>query len=283
MKLTKHITTTMQSIALGMILVACGSAKSLQTATSAPEATANATLTNSKYMATVASNNSDQSNITAKVKVVVDVDGKATSTSGSLKMKRDDVIQISLVDPILGAVELGRIEFTKTNVLIIDRVNKQYIDVPYSSVSFLKKANIDFNSLQSLFWHEVFEPGKPKATPEHFTLSDIGGKVDLVYIDKMLTYRFGTTKESGLLNETNVMDNNDKAYAFNFAYRNFIQFEGKSFPKDMTMSFTMGGQTTSLSLSISSMKNSADWSTRTAAPSKYTKADPEKIFKNLVK
>ena len=154
-----YIAVGIACITLCWGLTSCKSTKPI-VSPNAPIDNASTVFAADKYMSLVASNNSTQANLTAKVKVVVDVDGKSVSTSGSLKMKKNDVIQLSLVDPLLGVMELGRMEFTKTRVLIIDRVNKQYVDLPYSDVSFLKQANIDFNTLQSLFWHEVFEPGK---------------------------------------------------------------------------------------------------------------------------
>ena len=236
-----------------------------------------------KYLSMVTSNNTTQTNLTAKVKVVVDVDGKSNSTSGSLKMKKNDVIQISLVDPLLGVMELGRMEFTKTRVLIIDRINKQYVDLPYSDVSFLKQANIDFNTLQSLFWHEVFEPGKSSTKAADFQFKDNGNNIDITFVDHMLTYKFATKKQQGQLQETVITNNTDKNYRFAFNYDNFTTFYSKPFPREMTMAFTASSQTTSLSLTLSSLKNSSDWTARSTAPSKYTKADPEKLFKALVK
>jgi len=236
-----------------------------------------------KYFNKVTSHNSSEKNLTAKVKVVVEVDGESISTSGALKMKKNDVIQISLVDPILGAVELGRMEFTRTRVLIIDRVNKQYVEVPYQEVSFLQKANIDFNTLQSLFWHEVFEPGQTSVSPTNFKIADLGDKVDFVYVDKMLTYQFVTQKSEKILTETNITNPNDKAYQFMFYYDQFEKFQNKLFPRNMKMAFTADGQMTTLALSLSSIKNGADWAARSSAPSKYTKADPEKLFNMLVK
>ena len=158
-KLKSYIAISFTCITLCWGLIACKSTKTV-TPTDTPTANTTTVFAADKYLSMVTSNNTTQTNLTAKVKVVVDVDGKSNSTSGSLKMKKNDVIQISLVDPLLGVMELGRMEFTKTRVLIIDRINKQYVDLPYSDVSFLKQANIDFNTLQSLFWHEVFEPGK---------------------------------------------------------------------------------------------------------------------------
>ncbi|MBO4451583.1 MAG: DUF4292 domain-containing protein [Bacteroidaceae bacterium] len=281
-KLKQYIAFSITCITMCWGLTACKSTKPV-TPTDAPAANTTTIFDANKYLSMVTSNNTSQANLTAKVKVVVDVDGKSNSTSGSLKMKKNDVIQISLVDPLLGVMELGRMEFTKTRVLIIDRVNKQYVDLPYSDVSFLKQANIDFNTLQSLFWHEVFEPGKSSTKSADFQFKDNGDNIDIMFVDHMLTYKFATKKQQGQLRETVITNNTDKNYRFAFNYDNFTTFYSKPFPREMIMSFTASSQTTSLSLTLSSLKNSSDWTTRSSAPSKYTKADPEKLFKALAK
>lgn len=236
-----------------------------------------------EHLSTVEANRSTQKHLTAKVRVEASVDGKTVKTNGTLRMKRDDVIQLSLSDPLLGALEVGRMEFTKTRVLIIDKVNKQYIDVPYSDVGFLKNANIDFYTLQALFWNEVFEPGSKQLRVSDFTFEDRVNIIDLNYKDKMLAYRFSTQRDSGLLIQTEITGAANNGYKFDFTYDGWQDFEGKQFPKQMVMSFVMGGQTTSLSLDLSSLKNTSDWVARSTVSDKYTKADPEKIFKMLVK
>ena len=281
-KLKSYIAISFTCITLCWGLIACKSTKTV-TPTDTPTANTTTVFAADKYLSMVTSNNTTQTNLTAKVKVVVDVDGKSNSTSGSLKMKKNDVIQISLVDPLLGVMELGRMEFTKTRVLIIDRINKQYVDLPYSDVSFLKQANIDFNTLQSLFWHEVFEPGKSSTKAADFQFKDNGNNIDITFVDHMLTYKFATKKQQGQLQETVITNNTDKNYRFAFNYDNFTTFYSKPFPREMTMAFTASSQTTSLSLTLSSLKNSSDWTARSTVPSKYTKADPEKLFKALVK
>lgn len=282
MRHSLHMIVGMICIGTCIALSSCKSSKPVVNPNS-PIVSTNTTFAADKYMSMVASNNSTQANLTAKVKVVVDVDGKSVSTSGSLKMKKDDVIQLSLVDPLLGVMELGRMEFTKTRVLIVDRVNKQYVDVPYSDVSFLTKANIDFYTLQSLFWHEVFEPGKKTAKASDFQYQDSGDNINITFVDKMLTYKFETQKKQGQLNHTLITNNTDQTYRFAFSYDKFTSFYNKPFPREMTMSFTTADQKTSLSMSLSSLKNASDWVARSSAPSKYTKANPETLFKMLVK
>ncbi len=95
------------------------------------------------------------SNFTSKVRVTITQNGKEITTNGSLRMRYDDVIQITLVDPLLGIAEVGRVELSPENVLIIDRMNKRYVSTSYDEFSALKSRNIDFRTIQAFFWQEA--------------------------------------------------------------------------------------------------------------------------------
>ena len=92
--------------------------------------------------------------ITSKVKFSVEVGPQKLTLTGNLKMKRDDVIRVQLM--AFGFVEAGRIEFTKDYVLIMDRINKQYLKASYIQMDFLRNSGLHFSSLQALFWNELF-------------------------------------------------------------------------------------------------------------------------------
>ena len=94
-------------------------------------------------------------NFTSKVRVTLVQDGKSTTTNGTLRMRYDDVIQLTLVDPVLGVMEVGRMELSPDNVLIIDRVNKRYVSTTYQEFTALKSRNIDFETIQDFFWKEA--------------------------------------------------------------------------------------------------------------------------------
>ena len=93
-----------------------------------------------------------------RVKIVAD-DGKDLSTNGQLKMRWNDVIQISLVDPLLGVMEVGRMEISTDSVLVIDRVNKRYISDSYQRLSTLTGVPVTFDMVQDLFWEQVQKTG----------------------------------------------------------------------------------------------------------------------------
>ena len=87
--------------------------------------------------------------ITSKVKFSVEVGPQKITLTGNLKMRRNDVIRLQLM--AFGFVEAGRLEFTKDYVLIMDRINKQYLKAPYRQIDFLRNSGLNFYALQALF------------------------------------------------------------------------------------------------------------------------------------
>ncbi|MBO7470232.1 MAG: DUF4292 domain-containing protein [Bacteroidaceae bacterium] len=90
--------------------------------------------------------------VTAKVRLELSSNGKSTSVGGMLRMKRNDVIQLSLVT--FGVLEVARIEMTPEYFLLVDKMGRQYVKASYNDVSFLRDADVDFYTIQSYFWNE---------------------------------------------------------------------------------------------------------------------------------
>lgn len=272
---------------LTLTLASCSSSKKMQGSTPAGEP---AVFSAEQYLQTVRDNESEATHLTAKLHLKIAMGDQAISSTGTLRMKKDDVIQLSVLDPILHVTEVGRMEFTRTHVLIIDRFNKQYIDLPYDEVDFLKQANVDFNTLQALFWNELFQPGQdePQAKAYTYQAPDgtaplTTGAVDISYTDRILKYRFHTEQPTGTLLQTTISGTRGSGAQFVCDYGDFVRFKGKTFPANMTLSFAMGAQSASLTLDLSSLRDNADWSARTYPPASYTKADTENILRALVK
>ena len=121
--------------------------------------------------------------LTARLALTLKAGTKEISVNGSLRMQRDDVIQLSLT--FLG-MEVGRMEFTQQDVLLVDRFNKQYVRVPYGELDFLQRARLDFEALQALFWNELFVPGSSGKLSElmsRFKVSEYGDYVRFVLDD----------------------------------------------------------------------------------------------------
>lgn len=222
--------------------------------------------------------------LTANAKVRFSgIGGKNLSVNGKLEMKRDNVIRISL--RFLG-MEVGVMEFTPQDVLVVDRMNKQYVRASYTDVSFLKQANLDFFALQSLFWNELFIPGQHSLTDsdlKRFSLKKTGNEFILTPNETpKLTYCFYTNETSALIERIMVRGNNaSEKGEFSFSYTDFQTLDNNPFPSKMDMSVKGTGKDISLTLSLSSINNDSSFKQTTSVSSKYTRKDVKDVLGKL--
>lgn len=271
------------------VLTACRSSHSVTNNNNKNESSSSTTTitkTNCKeaksYTANVAKVKANKTCISASAKAKIKYGNSDLSVNAQLRMKRDDVVRLSL--RFLG-VEVGVLEFTPQDVLVVDRMNKRYVRTAYSDVSFLSAAELDFYSLQSLFWDELFVPGERSAEnfTSRFTMSERNSKNILTLSDSpRLTYTFTTSPTNYVVEQLLVKgkNSNDKGQ-FAWSYTNFEKFAGRSFPTTMQMTVSGIGKDVSLNLNLSNLKSDSDWNTRTTISSKYTRMSIDEVLNGL--
>lgn len=237
-----------------------------------------------------------QRNVTfvgSKLKFTVNVGDKEISLTGNLRMKRDDVIRLQLM--ALGLVEAARLEFTQDDVLIMDRINKQFLKAPYNKVDFLRNSGINFNTLQALFWNELFQPGKTVLNEEDrklFTLQSLGdGEAIINFEDgdgekvrSKMFYSWLVNELTGRIKMTNIMyrDGSNGNTQLNWDYREFKDLGSKPFPSDMNVTLTTPKKEVKLGIKLNSLNNDDDWDLRTRVSSKYREVEVDEILRRIM-
>lgn len=94
-------------------------------------------------------------NFTSKISLTITMGGKNVSTSGSLRMRRGEVMQVSLLDPIVGWTEVGRMELTPKSILIVDRFNKRYVETSYGELSRYAPFSLTYSMIEDMVWQEA--------------------------------------------------------------------------------------------------------------------------------
>ena len=242
-------------------------------------------MTETEYLENVMSNADGREALTAKVSMSVDLNGKgATKVNGTLRIKKGEVVQLS-VAPLLG-IEVARAEISPDGVLVIDRVNKRYVQVSFAEVKALANVELDFHALQALFLNEVFLPGKENVTARDvsaFRMERVPEGVELdVKRAKRFSYRFLTEAPEGWLKESRIGLKNTP-YLLTWAYGDFRALGSRKFPAHMQLSFEGGRKPVKAAFALSRMSTNADWETRTEVSSKYEKVKLEDILKQLLK
>ena len=268
------------TLMVGLMAASCGSKKA---ATSGSVDMSG--FSETAYLKAVVDNAPKFDAFTAKMRLSFSFGNEEMSVGGSIKMKRDEAIQLSLVAH--GIVEAARIELTPKHLLVLDRIGRRYVEVKYSDLPFFKESKVDFYTLQALFWNELFLPGVKHV--ERGDIDNFGitrGETQATLTaekGKRLSYSFLTALATGLLEESriHVSAKRENDYQLNWAYRDFLALGGKQFPAAMNLSLQGTEKPMKAAFSFSRWDTRVDYEPLTI-PNRYKQVDTAEILRNLL-
>ena len=272
----------MALMALPLVLASCGSKKVVQ-----QEKPVVVNTEDAKFLDKVKENAVSTKFITSKVKFTVEVGAQNITLTGNLKMKRDDVIRLQLM--AFGFVEAARLEFTKDYVLIMDRINKQYLKAPYLSIDFLRNSGLNFNSLQAMFWNELFQPNRTTLSNEDmqkFTTNTDSEDVVISLSDTKIDYSWLANQNTGRIKMTNILykDRLNGNSQLNWDYVGFTQLENsnKQFPNDMKVTLNTQNKEVKLGIKLNYIGHETEWETRKEISNKYREVNIDEILRRFM-
>ena len=262
-----------------------GACKSKQKATEEPAPVTAETVQQRQFLQKVNDNAQHAKFITSKVKFTVEAGPQKISLTGNLKMKRDDVIRMQLM--AFGFVEAARLEFTQDYVLIMDRINKQFLKAPYAHVDFLRNSGLNFYSLQALFWNELFQPGMKKVSDESLKKYDamLGGEDVVIRLEEgKMNYSWLASEKDGRIKMANILykDRLNGNSQLNWDYTAFQKMGSKNFPTNMKITFTSPKKEVKLGLTLNYLGNESEWETRTEVSNKYREVSVDDILRRFM-
>ncbi len=276
-------------LALPILMGACGSSKKILketglntsvelnnvTENNTPEATVN-------YVQKVCANASTAKNIVSKIDFNLKTGSKDITVDGKISMRRDEVIRIQLSP--MGLVEVGRMEFTPDDVLIMDRIHKQYVKVGYNEVSFLRNNGINFNSLQALFWNQLFVPGTASIQEKDMRkFEKIDGNISIE--DGKMKYEWNVDLATAYIQSARVVYNGSSGKSsLSWQYGNFKKFQTTQFPTEHSVKFTISnGKEMNVNVSMGGLKDDNGWDAETKVPAKYKAVAFQDVVNQIMK
>lgn len=263
---------------LVLLLSSCSSTKTVKKSVSIDG------MDETEYVETVLTNAVSPSALTAKMALTLNLDGKGdTKVSGTLRIKKGEVIQMSIA-PFLG-IEVARAEFSPKGVLVIDRMNKRYVEVSFAELGTLLNVDWNFHTLQALFLNELFIPGKIELTSKDANAFELEQLPAGIWLDvkkaKRFRYRFLTEAPEGKLLKSRI-ELAGTSYGLSWDYSDFQMLRGKRFPSDMNLLFNGGKRPIKMAVKLSRLSTNSDWETHTGVSDKYERVELEDLMKILL-
>jgi len=290
----------LMTLGLPLILVSCGAKKNLvkdapvvqKTVAKSDKMADEVELKKLSFVQKISDNSVYASNIVGDLRFNIKAGGKDITVPGSLHMRKNQVIRIQLFIPLLGS-EVGRLEFTPEYVLVIDRIHKEYIKADYSQLDFLKDNGLNFYSLQSLFWNQLFLPGTDKVSEtalHNFSvkLDEIGENNPVSWKNNNMSFVWNANKQSGLIGETDVAYRSLQhgMSTLNWKYSNFTNVGVKMFPAKQNFKFTTTAtkqkQTAEVTLDMEEVTTKDNWDVNTTISNKYKKIEAADILGKIM-
>ncbi len=216
--------------------------------------------------------------VSAKTSITFDYNGRAATVKGRLRMRRDEVVHVSVT--ALGLVEIAVVEFNPKGAYIIDKVNKRYARFDYSS-GVMNLAGVNFNAVQALFWNRLFIPGEKEVWRKtgDFTITDAG--VQLLVEpsrQRMLKCQFYTDADCKELQQT---DLRLQQYNVTWRYDRFDAMDAYSFPTTFDVSVSGSSRAISARIGLSDVSTlDTGWYSSTDL-SRYKEVDLSQLMSIL--
>ena len=271
-------------LALPLVLASCKSHKKVvdTTPTIAQRQTTD-------FLGQVRENQQTAKFITSKVKFSVEVGPQKLTLTGNLKMRRNDVIRLQLM--AFGFVEAGRLEFTKDYVLIMDRINKQYLKAPYRQIDFLRNSGLNFSALQALFWNELFKPNQgsdvvvlDKSKASEFSTIESGDDMIISLEDGKMDYSWLASKNTAIIRMANILykDRFNGNTQLNWDYSDFEVFSRKMYPIKHKITLTTPDKEVKLGMTLNYLGSDTEWDARTEVSNKYREVTVDEILRRFM-
>ena len=276
------------ALALPLVLSSCGSRKKVvEPVVLTPEMKAK-----SDFITSVKENAQIAKFFTSKVKFSVEAGQQKITLTGNLRMKRDDVIRLQLM--AFGFVEAGRIEMTKDYVLIMDRINKQYLKAPWLSVDFLRNSGMNFQTIQALFWNELFRPNQTALAKTNdkqvidsianYTLLESGDDMIIGLEEGKMDYSWLASRNGFFIRMANILykDRFKGNTQLNWDYDEFKLLNKRPFPHKSAITLTTPEKEVKLGMTLNYIGHDTEWETRTEISNKYREVTVDEILRRFM-
>jgi len=230
MKIPTYIYYIITILLFGAAIISCKPKQKIVYSTTPVEEKTNSDLFNDIITSSV-----DYKTLSSRLNLNVTSGTRTLSSKATLRMIRDEAIQIS-IQPLFG-VEMFRFYIDPDKVVLLDRMNKRYVEESIVSLKENYPVGFDFYTMQSMLTNAPFVSGKKSADSIDYRLFKITQTSDLNYYlisedhESDLEYSF-TVNGDDRITFTHIMHHENKQ-SLQWSYDNFAIISESIFPHRM--------------------------------------------------
>ncbi len=187
------------------------------------------------------------------------------NSGGTIKIARDSVIICSIM-PMPG-MEFFRFVVNKKGVLLINRVDKKYVEVSYDEMRS-KGMALNYKAFEAMFTNRLFLYGKdcfPVASD--FSVAEVNnGALQLIRTDGDVLQEFVYNKDKQLTSGNLSVGS---TYASHWKYEDFFQVGSVSFPHDINLTIQSGVYSRTIGIHVDKVSLDKDRNFEVKIPATY--------------
>lgn len=239
---------------------------------------------NAQLFSDILNNSFEYSTLSSKLNMNISSGKSSISSKANMRIIKNSIIQLS-IQPLFG-VEMFRVHITPDTLILLDRMNKQYVK---ESISDLKKeypVGFDFETLQALFSNHIFVSGKQNLEISDYNRFQIKKASNTHYLLKAtdelsaIDYSF-TVDGSDRVGFTHLVEP-EKRYSLQWQYSNFEMVQDKMFPSKMNVSVETPSRRMAVGLDFSDIRKDESFTLSMNIPSGYTQKSFEEVLRFLI-
>ena len=218
----------------------------------------------------------------SKLNLNISTGRKTLGSKGSLKIIRDEAIEVS-IQPFFG-VEMFRLYIEPDCIIILDRMNKRYVKESFDNIKGDSPIGFNFSTLQSLFTNSLFVTEQTYVEKKDYN--------KFKYTQSTDNYLLRANDKKSEIDYSFVVNGNDqitltelympsKNYSLTWQYLQFELLKNFFFPHEMQIVASAEKIRLDTSISLSAITLNESLTVNNSIPSSYTKVELKEVLKLL--
>lgn len=238
---------------------------------------------NSELFTDILTNEFQYTTLQSKLNLDLINGNRSLSSRANLRIVRDRSLQVS-VQPLFG-VEVFRLYVDTDSLVVLDRMNKQYVKESLDTLKETYPVGFDYYTLQSLFTNAVFIAGKTDRTASDYSVFRYSQTPDARYQlkaadeDSGIEYAF-TINGNDRVIFSHLMQPQEK-YSLQWEYGNFASVQEQFFPHKMDITAKTSSRKMEMGVTFSDIVINNPMELGIVVPSGYTRVELIEIIKML--